>query len=87
MSDHFREPQPMYVSDSIDQLLTVLFMLVAVAAFIIFFTISDRTIFLCVGGVAVVIRLFQYGRRYFVKRKLRKEMKESLEEKISEKDI
>ena len=40
----------MYVSDSIDQLLTVLFMLVAVAAFVIFFTISDRTIFLYVGG-------------------------------------
>ena len=35
-------------------------MLVAVAAFVIFFIISDRTIFLYVGGVAVVLRLFQY---------------------------
>lgn len=73
----------MYVSDSIDQLLTVLFMLVAVAAFVIFFTISDRTIFLYVGGVAVVLRLFQYGRRYYMKRKLRKERQQSLEDEIS----
>ncbi|WP_244860711.1 hypothetical protein [Porphyromonas somerae] len=83
----FRDHQPMYVSDSIDQLLTVLFMLVAVAAFVIFFTISDRTIFLYVGGVAVVLRLFQYGRRYYMKRKLRKERKQSLENEISKKDI
>lgn len=77
----------MYVSDSIDQLLTVLFMLVAVAAFVIFFTISDRTIFLYVGGVAVVLRFFQYGRRYYMKRKLRKERQQSLEDEISKKDI
>lgn len=76
----------MYVSDSIDQLLTVLFMLVAVAAFVIFFTISDRTIFLYVGGVAVVLRLFQYGLRYYMKRKLRKERQQSLEDEISNKD-
>lgn len=76
----------MYVSDSIDQLLTVLFMLVAVAAFVIFFTISDRTIFLYVGGVAVVLRLFQYGRRYYMKLKLRKERQQSLEDEISNKD-
>ena len=76
----------MYVSDSIDQLLTVLFMLVAVAAFVIFFTISDRTIFLYVGGVAVVLRLFQYGRRYYMKRKLRKERQQLLEDEISNKD-
>lgn len=76
----------MYISDSIDQLLTVLFMLVAVAAFVIFFTISDRTIFLYVGGVAVVLRLFQYGRRYYMKRKLRKERQQSLEDEISNKD-
>ena len=76
----------MYVSDSIDQLLTVLFMLVAVAAFVIFFTISDRTIFLYAGGVAVVLRLFQYGRRYYMKRKLRKERQQSLEDEISNKD-
>ena len=76
----------MYVSDSIDQLLTVLFMLVAVVAFVIFFTISDRTIFLYVGGVAVVLRLFQYGRRYYMKRKLRKKRQQSLEDEISNKD-
>ncbi|MDO5017565.1 MAG: hypothetical protein Q4E10_04285 [Porphyromonas sp.] len=63
----------MYVSDSIDQLLTAVFLLLAVAAFVIFFVVSDRTPFFWLGGIAVALRLFQYGRRVFVKRKARKD--------------
>lgn len=62
----------MYVSDSLDQLLTVLFLLLAVAAFVIFFVVADRTPFYWVGGVAVALRLFQYIRRGVIKRRERK---------------
>lgn len=61
----------MYVSDSLDQILTVLFLLLAVVAFVLFFVISDRAPFLWVGGVAVGLRLFQYIRRWVIKRKMR----------------
>lgn len=64
----------MYVSDSIDQLLTAVFMLLAVAAIVIFFVVSSRIPFYWVGGIAVAIRLFQYGRRVVVKKKVRKDI-------------
>lgn len=68
----------MYVSDNLDQLLTVVFMLLAVGAIVLFFVLSDRTLFYWIGGVAVALRLFQYGRRVVVKRKIRKDDTDSL---------
>ncbi len=48
-----------------DELLTVLFMILAIAAVVCFFALSDRTWFLALGGVAVVLRVVQYVMRYF----------------------
>lgn len=59
-------------NDSLDQLLTVVFMLLAVAAMVIFFVVEDRTWFYRLGGIAVAIRLFQYGWRWMSGRKRRR---------------
>lgn len=48
-----------------DEFLTLIFMLLAVAAIICFFAVSGRTVFLIVGGIAVVVRLVQYALRFF----------------------
>lgn len=63
----------MRTNDSLDQLLTVIFMLLAVVAIVIFFVIEERTWFYRIGGIAVALRLFQYGRRWLVKSKRRKD--------------
>lgn len=61
----------MYVSDSLDQILTVLFLLLAVVAFVFLLCDFRPCTFLWVGGVAVGLRLFQYIRRWVIKRKMR----------------
>lgn len=48
-----------------DELLTLLFMLLAIAAVICFFAMDNRTWFLALGGIAVVLRVIQYVARYF----------------------
>ncbi|WP_187117232.1 hypothetical protein [Parabacteroides bouchesdurhonensis] len=48
----------------IDEILTLLFMLLAIAAVICYFAVSDRTVFLYCGGSAIVLRLVQYVARY-----------------------
>lgn len=47
-----------------DQILTLIFMALAIAAVICYFAVSDRTAFLYCGGIAIVIRLVQYLMRF-----------------------
>lgn len=47
----------------LDEIMTLCFMLLAVAAVICFFT-AGPTVFLSVGGVAVAVRLVQYLLRF-----------------------
>lgn len=49
----------------LQQLLTIIFMLLAVAAILVFFVVENRVLFYTLGGIAVVIRLVQYGIRLF----------------------
>jgi membrane-bound ClpP family serine protease len=48
-----------------DEVLTLLFMLLAIAAIICYFAVTERLVFLILGGFAVVLRLVQYALRYF----------------------
>jgi hypothetical protein len=48
-----------------DEILSLIFMLLAVAAGVCFFAVSDRMVFWIVGGIAVVFRLIQYALRFF----------------------
>lgn len=48
-----------------DEIFTLIFMLLAIAAVVCFCIPSvDRTVFLSLGGVAVVLRLVQYVLRF-----------------------
>lgn len=48
-----------------DEVLSLIFMLLAVAAGVCFFVAPGRTAFWIVGGVAVGFRLVQYALRFF----------------------
>jgi hypothetical protein len=48
-----------------DEILSLIFMLLAVAAGICFFVADDRMAFWIVGGIAIVFRLVQYALRFF----------------------
>lgn len=48
----------------IDELLTVIFMILAVAAIICFFAMENRAWFMGLAGGAVVMRIVQYVLRY-----------------------
>ncbi|MDH6312074.1 hypothetical protein M2137_000837 [Parabacteroides sp. PFB2-10] len=49
----------------LDELFTLLFMVLAIGAVICFFALrGDRTWFLILGGIAVVLRVVQYVMRY-----------------------
>ena len=50
----------------IDEILTLLFMLLAIAAVICYFAVSDRSVFLYCGGAAIVLRLAQYVVRFII---------------------
>ena len=47
-----------------DEILTLVFMLLAIAAVVCYFAVSDKTVFLYCGGAAIVLRLVQYVLRY-----------------------
>ena len=47
-----------------DEILTLLFMLLAIAAIVCYFSMSDKTVFLYCGGAAVLMRIVQYILRY-----------------------
>lgn len=48
-----------------DQLMTIIFMVLAVIAVICLFFASDRIYFLSIAGVALVLRITQYVLRFF----------------------
>ncbi|MDR1161400.1 MAG: hypothetical protein LBK45_03580 [Tannerellaceae bacterium] len=48
-----------------DELLTLLFMILAIAAVICYFAVSNKMVFMYLAGIAIVIRLAQYILRYF----------------------
>jgi hypothetical protein len=50
----------------LDEILTLVFMLLAIAAGVCYFAVNDghRT-FLYIGGIAVVLKLVQYFLRFF----------------------
>lgn len=47
-----------------DSILTILFLALAAAAIVCYFTVDDRHAFLYLGGVAVCLRLVQYVLRF-----------------------
>lgn len=47
-----------------DSILTILFMVLAIAAVVCYFAVSDRTVFLYCGGAAICFRLVQYLLRF-----------------------
>ncbi|MDR1102833.1 MAG: hypothetical protein LBL42_03650 [Tannerella sp.] len=49
-----------------DEVLTLLFMLLAVAAIICFFAVESRAVFMVCGGVAALLRIVQYILRFFL---------------------
>ncbi|MDR2388180.1 MAG: MFS transporter [Tannerellaceae bacterium] len=49
----------------IDDILSLIFILMAVAAGICFFAVDNRMTFWIVGGIAVIFRLIQYAFRFF----------------------
>ncbi|MDR0750921.1 MAG: hypothetical protein LBF62_15315 [Tannerellaceae bacterium] len=48
-----------------DELLTLLFMVLAIAAVVCYFAVSNKMVFMYLAGIAIVIRLAQYILRYF----------------------
>jgi hypothetical protein len=48
-----------------DNILSTIFILMAVAAGICFFAVEDRMVFWIIGGTAFVFRLVQYALRFF----------------------
>ena len=48
-----------------DELLTLLFMVLAIGAIICFFAMKGSPAYLVVGGVAIIIRITQYIMRFF----------------------
>ncbi len=48
---------------ALDELMTVLFLILAIAAFIFFF--YNKVVFFWLAGIAIVIRLVQYALRHF----------------------
>lgn len=59
-------------TQGLQQILTTIFMLLAIAAIVVFFVLNDRIWFYSLGISAVVIRLVQYGIKIVERRKRRK---------------
>jgi hypothetical protein len=49
----------------VDNILSLIFILLAVAAGVCYFAATDRMAFWIIGGIAVVFRLVQYALRFF----------------------
>jgi hypothetical protein len=49
----------------VDELLTLIFMVMAIGAVICFFAIDNRLFFMICGGTAVILRIIQYILRFF----------------------
>ncbi len=55
----------MFRGSKFDEVLTLVFMLLAIAAVVCYFAVSNKMIFFMLGGAAVIIRLVQYALRFF----------------------
>lgn len=55
----------MFRGSKTDEVLTLLFMILAIGAVVCYFAVSGRTVFFYLGGAAVVMRLVQYALRFF----------------------
>jgi hypothetical protein len=53
--------------DKWDELLTVLFMVLAIGAIVLFVAKGSQPYYLICGGIAIVIRVVQYIARFFHK--------------------
>ena len=51
--------------DRLDELFTLLFMLLAISAIVCYFAVENKTVYIVVGGVAVILRIIQYVMRFF----------------------
>lgn len=52
--------------DRLDELFTLLFMVLAVTAGVLYFTIKDNTLpFIICGSIAILLRIAQYMIRFF----------------------
>jgi len=49
----------------LDEILTLLFMILAVGAVVSFFALNSRVVFMYFGGAAVILRIVQYALRFF----------------------
>lgn len=47
-----------------DEILTLCFMLLAIAAVVCYFAVSDKSVFMYCGGAAILLRLAQYILRF-----------------------
>lgn len=48
----------------LDEIMTLIFMILAIGAVICFFVVNNRMVFLGFGGTAVILRLVQYVLRF-----------------------
>ncbi|MBN2660742.1 MAG: hypothetical protein JXR54_05685 [Tannerellaceae bacterium] len=48
----------------LDKILTIVFMVLAIAAVVCYFALDNKVVFLYCGGAAVVVRLTQYFMRF-----------------------
>lgn len=55
----------MFRGSRTDELLTLIFMVLAIATVICYFAVTNKVVFFSLGGAAVVIRLIQYALRFF----------------------
>ncbi|MCC8155532.1 MAG: hypothetical protein LIP01_15970 [Tannerellaceae bacterium] len=51
----------------LDDIMTLLFMLLAIASVVVLFIANTRTAFLGIAGVAVILRIIQYILRFIKK--------------------
>lgn len=64
---------------SIESIVTAIFMLLAVAAVVVYFVLpSNRVLFYTLGGVAIVIRIGQYLYRLFARVRFKREKRNRL---------
>jgi len=47
-----------------DEIFTLIFMLLAIAAVVCYFAVDDKSIFLYCGGAAILLRIVQYILRF-----------------------
>ena len=47
-----------------DEILTLCFMLLAIAAVVCYFAVSDKSVFMYFGGAAILLRMVQYILRF-----------------------